>query len=207
MTCAALIPLKTLGLGKSRLSPDLCSGHRKQLVETMLGAVINALTTSTLVDRIAIVGMDPLQCPPRVLHLVDPGLGLNSALTYGRQHLQQLGTNELLIIHADLPLVSSTEIDNFIRAGRLHGMALASDRHGTGTNALFMAPDPDFRFCFGEHSLVRHLEQAAACGLRPALNQSRGLMIDIDTPQDLNLLLQVGQTTFKPSFSWMPSHV
>ena len=207
MTCVALIPLKTLGLGKTRLSPDLCSGHRKQLVEAMLGTVINALTASTLVDRIAIVGMDPLQCPTDVLHLVDPGQGLNSALTFGRQQLQQLGSDELLIIHADLPLASAAEIDDFIRAGRLHGMALASDRHGTGTNALFMVPNPNFRFCFGEHSLTRHLEQAAACGLRPALNQARGLMIDIDTPQDLNLLLRADQTTYKPSLMWMPSHV
>jgi len=206
MTCAALIPLKTLGLGKTRLSPDLCSGHRKHLVETMLGAVIKALTESARLDQIAIVGMDPLQCPAHVLHLPDPGQGLNAALAFGRHQLRRLGAVELLMIHADLPLVTGKDIDAFISAGRQRGIAMAGDRHGSGTNALFLQARSDFRFCFGENSLTKHLQQADICGLQPALSRSPGLMIDIDTPQDLSLLLGANNNTFEPSLMRMLSH-
>lgn len=206
MTCAALIPLKTLGLGKTRLSPGLSSGHRKQLVETMLGAVIKALIESTQVDQIAIVGMDPLHCPASVLHLADPGQGLNAALTFGSHQLRQFGADELLIIHADLPLVTGRDVDAFISAGRQCGIALAGDRHGSGTNALFLEASSSFRFCFGENSLIQHLQQADICGLSPALSQSPGLMIDIDTPQDLSLLLGANNHTSKPPLMRMLSH-
>lgn len=188
MSCWALVPLKTPGVGKTRLSPGLDSHGRRQLVENMLARVLHALAHSRLVDQVAIVGMDPALCPPGTVHLPDAGNGLNAALAVASQQAQQAGAREVLVLHADLPLVLSEEIDDFILAGRRQRMALASDRHGQGTNALFLGQPAGFAFSFGPHSLARHLALAAAGDLQPALSRAPGLMFDIDTAEDLQAL-------------------
>jgi 2-phospho-L-lactate/phosphoenolpyruvate guanylyltransferase len=190
VNCWALVPVKTPGLGKTRLSPRLGSLERRQLVETMLARVLGALADSHLVDQIAIVGIAPELCPPGVLHLPDAGTGLNGALTVASQQAQRSGACEILVLHADLPLVLGEEIDDFIRSGRRQCMALASDHHGQGTNAIFLSQPADFAFSFGPHSLARHQALAAARGLQPVLSQAPGLMLDIDTAQDLELLAE-----------------
>lgn len=208
MSCWALIPLKTPGLGKTRLSARLSGPDRKQLVETMLAGVLDALTASRYVDHIAIVGMNPQWCPLGVKHIADPGYGLNAALTYGRQQLQTAGARELLVMHADLPLVESSEIDEFILSGRRQQIALASDHHGHGTNALYLRQPEHFTFSFGRQSLARHLAQAEALNLKPARSQARGLLFDLDTVQDLNCLQSLTLPIGRPHSSahWSLSH-
>lgn len=208
MSCWALVPLKKPGLGKTRLSPGLDSLGRRQLVEAMLARVLAALTDSRLVDQVAIVGTDPELCPPRVLHLPDAGNGLNGALTVASQQARLAGAHEILVLHADLPLVLGEEIDQFILSGRRQRMALASDRHGQGTNAIFLSQPDGFAFSFGPYSLARHQALAAARNLQPALSQAPGLMFDIDTAQDLaelaERLLPLDMT--KPIPCWSLSH-
>ena len=206
--CWALIPLKTPGLGKTRLSGRLNSDDRKQLVETMLAGVVNALNASRLVDNIAIVSLSADHCPPGVLHISDPGNGLNGALTYASQQLQRIGASELLVIHADLPLIDSRDIDSFISAGRQQDMALASDHHGMGTNAIYLRQPENFTFNFGHGSLARHLRQAEERGLKPALSQARGLQFDLDTEQDLHCLQTINLPYSRPQSSahWSLSH-
>ena len=206
--CWALIPLKTPGLGKTRLSGRLSSEDRKQLVETMLSGVIDALTASRLVDNIAIVSMSAEHCPAGVLHISDPGKDLNGALTYASQQLQMIGARELLVIHADLPLIDSNDIDSFINAGRQQQIALASDHHGMGTNAIYLRQPENFTFSFGYGSLARHLSQAEERGLKPAFSQARGLQFDLDTEQDLHCLNTINLPHNRPQSPahWSLSH-
>ena len=63
-------------------------------------------------------------------------------------------------------------------------VALVSDRHGTGTNALLVAPPDAIPFRFGEGSRAAHEAAAAAAGA--AYVEIRGpLSFDVDTPEDL----------------------
>ncbi|WP_178114723.1 2-phospho-L-lactate guanylyltransferase [Pseudomonas saliphila] len=208
MSCWALIPLKAPSQGKTRLSQTLDSRSRTQLIENMLMRVLAALAGSYLVDRIAIVGMLPDRCRADIRHLPDPGTGLNGALSAASQQLQATGAQELLVLHADLPLLLSEEVDQFILAGRRQGMALASDHHALGTNAIFLSQPDDFAFSFGPHSLTRHLTLAAARNLQPAMNQAPGLMFDVDTAQDLQTLIEAAPPFYIPeSIShWSPAH-
>lgn len=206
--CWALIPLKTPGLGKTRLSARLSSDDRKHLVETMLSGVIDALIASRLVDHIAIVSMNADHCPPGVLHINDPGSDLNGALTHANQQLQMIGARELLVLHADLPLIDSNDIDTFINAGRQQHIALASDHHGTGTNAIYLRQPNNFTFSFGHDSLARHLSQAEERGLKPAFSQAWGLQFDLDTEQDLHCLNTINLPHSRPQSPahWSLSH-
>ena len=66
-------------------------------------------------------------------------------------------------------------------------VAIAPDRHGTGTNALSL-PIPaaqDFRFAFGDDSFARPRAEAGRLGLEVETVFSRGLEQDIDEPSDL----------------------
>ncbi|MCK0508091.1 2-phospho-L-lactate guanylyltransferase [Aromatoleum anaerobium] len=188
MSCWALVPLKARRFGKSRLAGVLDDAERASLVQSMLERVLAALADAREIDRIAVVCCEPERVPPAILSLPDSGQGLNDALAAGASRLWARGADELLVIHADLPLVRAADIDCFVRCGRSQGMALAADRHGSGTNALFVAGVTDFSFQFGAHSLSRHLAAAHARGIAPALPELDSLAFDIDTPADLACL-------------------
>ena len=205
MSCWAVVPLKARRHGKTRLSGLLDEAARAALVQSMLDTVLSALSAAQEIDRIAVVSSEPERIPSGVLALPDPGEGLNPALSAAAGRLLDHGAGSLLVIHADLPLVRASEIDRFVRAGRRQGMALAADRHGTGTNALFVANQLDFPFRFGTNSLSHHLAEARLRRIAPALPALKGLTIDIDTPADLACLWPTATAPFTPSrWSLMP---
>lgn len=199
MSCWAVVPLKARRAGKTRLAGLLDEAARAALVQSMLETVLSALSAAQQIDRIAVVSSEPERIPSGVLALPDPGEGLNPALSAAADRLLDHGARSLLVIHADLPLVRASDIDQFVRAGRRQGMALATDRHGTGTNALFVADRLDFPFRFGTNSLSRHLAEARLRHITPALPALNGLAIDIDTPADLACLWPAAAAPFTPS--------
>jgi len=204
MSCWAVVPLKARRFGKTRLSGMLDEAARAGLVQTMFDTVLSALSNADEIERIAIVSSEPERVPSGVLALPDAGHGLNPALSAAAEMLRHHGARSLLVIHADLPLVQASDIDRFVRAGRRQGMALAADRHGTGTNALFLADGLDFAFRFGTNSLSRHLAEARLRRITPALPALNGLAIDIDTPADLACLWPAATAPITPS-RWSPT--
>ena len=187
MTCWALLAVKPPHLGKTRLASVLSGEERERLIRTMLARVLNALDAAHEIDQVAVITPASALLPRGVIALDDPGSGLNNALEAGRRALIARGASEVLVLHADLPTLSASEIDRFVRAGRRQGMALAADRHGTGTNAISL-PLPearDFSFAFGPDSFARHQAEAARMGLRVEEIRSQGLARDIDEPADL----------------------
>lgn len=203
MSCWAVVPLKARRYGKTRLAGMLDEAARAKLIQSMLDAVLSALSEAREVDRIAVVSCEPERLPAGVVALPDPGKGLNPALSAAADKLLDYGARSLLIIHADLPLLQASEVDRFVRAGRQQGVALAADRHGTGTNALFISDGLDFPFHFGTSSLSRHMAEARLRRVTPALPALNGLAIDIDTPADLACLLPAAGALFTPS-RWSP---
>jgi len=188
MSCWALLALKPFDCGKSRLARVLSPAQREALIRTMLDRVIHALAGSRHIAGIAIVTQEMGTLPAAVLALPDRGLGLNQAIASGKRTLMALGAGELLVLHPDLPLLVSDEIDAFIARGRHTGLALAPDRHDNGTNALFLSLPKEFDFCFGTISFERHLSEARKRGLDPTIVRLPGLGLDIDEPPDLAAL-------------------
>lgn len=189
MSCWALIALKSFSCGKSRLAQVLSLAERESFSRHMLEQVLRSLAAAHEVDGIAIVTQESATLPATVLRLRDPGGGLNAALASGARQLAAMGVHELLVLHADLPLLAPDEIDDFIASSRRSGLGLASDRIGHGTNAVFVAPPLAFEFCFGRYSFARHRQQARERGLQPFIAASRGFAFDIDEPADLAALL------------------
>lgn len=194
MNLWAIVPVKPLDQAKSRLADSLAPQQRLTLVQDMLARTIATLRMVPAVRQIAVVSGDAgveawsLQAGLRVV----PERGepnLNLALQTATEVARSQGAEAVLIVHADLPRVSADELQAM--ASGLDGTRLvvvAPDRHGRGTNALLCAPPGLIEYRFGEGSLALHCAQAQAAGARLVVHSAPGLALDIDLPEDLDVL-------------------
>lgn len=195
MTSAVLVPVKAPGAGKQRLAAVLREPVRARLIETMLSQVLSAVFASTGVCQVRVLSPEPRALPQGAGMVLDGGRDLNAALEYARGALSSPGVSHITVIFADLPLLTAGEVTGLIEAAG-GGLAIAADHAGTGTNALCLPADADFRFEFGPGSLARHLAQAEAAGLPCRVVRSPGLAFDIDEPRDVEALRQLGDPRY-----------
>ncbi len=189
MTCWVVIPIKASGSAKSRLASALKPDERERLVGAMLEHVVGAAQHASQVTRTVLVGPSRLGLSESIPLLVDPGKGLNAAIEAAVAQMlggAQAAPERLLILFADLPEVTSAEID-LLAAAPPGAAALAPDRHEIGTNALSLpvSAAPQFRFAFGEDSFARHKAECERLGLGVEVILSHGLERDVDEPADV----------------------
>jgi 2-phospho-L-lactate guanylyltransferase len=67
-------------------------------------------------------------------------------------------------------------------------VVIAPDRHNTGTNALLMSPSGLIDYDFGPNSFQRHCQQVEASGARLEVVNLPNLGLDLDYPEDLELV-------------------
>ncbi len=173
----ALVPIKQGQGGKSRLAAALAGPQRADLAARMAAHVLDVLTGCG--DIAATVILSPArQAFPGTTWARDEGRGLNAEIADFRAGF---GAGPLLVVHADLPLLTAADIAALLEAAEAGGTALATDRVGQGTNALALADGRPFEFRFG------HDSRAAHCAQFPAMSvvQRDGLSADLDTPDDL----------------------
>lgn len=185
MSCWSLTAVRSYSSCKTRLSNCLSPQRRIELVSDMLNHVLSVLDQADGVDEIAIVGPEHSGLPKSAVLLDDPGGGLNEALTAAALQARRNGADRLLIVHADLPFLSTEEVTALIEASRVAGVAIAPDRHDRGTNALCLSWQCRLRFDFGPDSFPRYMLQMAWRGISPAVVRLPGLAFDLDEPADL----------------------
>jgi 2-phospho-L-lactate guanylyltransferase len=173
---------------KSRLAGRLGPEARLSLVRCMLERVLQSLGGAPSIGRIAVVSPERDTVPPEITVLGDAGHGLNEALGAAQREVLEQGASELVVLPADLPLLTSADVEALVLGGRQSGFALAPDVAGTGTNALYLPPAAGFRFQFGPGSCQRHVAEAIRLGLRPGVVRARGLEFDVDAIDDLTRL-------------------
>ena len=175
MDWTAIVPIKQGDTSKSRLAGLLDPTERKRLSARMAAHVIEVLGKCEHVRETVILSPEPLGGWLGEW-AADRGRGLNAELAAWRNGF---GTAPLLVIHADLPLLSLLDLDVLLTRAKAVGAALATDRAGGGTNALALADGRRLNFCFGPDSRLLHESQGVT-----VLN-SPGIAADLDTPQDL----------------------
>jgi 2-phospho-L-lactate guanylyltransferase len=184
----ALIPLNDLSRAKGRLAEMLSPVARPQLaLATFLRVHMEAQAAGLEVAVLAAREKDvELFTDMRVL-VEQPGIqGLNPQL---EEALRVLGSDEVLILHADLPLVSAAEIRTLRdQAPPAPSVALVRSRDG-GTNAMLLRPPGLFPLQYGPDSFARHVEAAEAAGATVAAVESELLALDLDTPDDVTAFL------------------
>lgn len=186
MTVWAVIPARPPGEGKTRLSGVLSPGEREELARAMLAHVVETVRAARNVDHAGLIASSRFGLDELLPLLDDPGNGLNAALQSALDEADRAGASRLVVIHGDLPQLTIREVE-LLAAASEGSIAIAPDRHGTGTNALSL-PLPaagSFAFAFGPDSFARHHAEAERLGLPLETIRSPGLAHDIDEPEDL----------------------
>jgi 2-phospho-L-lactate guanylyltransferase len=202
---AAIVPFRGLESGKQRLRPLFDTGQRATLARRMLRGVVEALATSGTFAAIGVVTLDPRVASVLSSFVDDVTLveqpsaepGMLGGLETGLRWARGVGMSELLVISADLPLLTGRDLQAL--TARDAAVVIGPDRHLTGTNALLLRLDSlpgeqPFRFRFGIGSYTRHVAEAERQGIETATALTRGTMFDLDTPADWHALPPTIQT-------------
>ena len=187
-----VIPAKPLDVALQRLSGVLDKSERRALQAAMLSDVLSAATAFS--DRVVIVTSDELvgalarQHGALVAPDSEPAAGINAAVARG---IVAVGTQGVLVVMGDLPCATVEDLRQVSLAhpgGRC--VVCAVSRDGTGTNAMLLHPPTVIATAFGSDSLARHVAAAEIADVESTLVTAPGLMLDVDTPDDLAALLR-----------------
>lgn len=194
MTLWAIVPVKPLRRGKSRLSTTLSEDERAQLNEKLLKHTLETLTSLKELEQVLVVSRDPHALTVARRHGArtvreDGQPHLNTALARATVVAKVHATRGVLILPADLPLLEPADIRALIeRAKDPPVVVIAPDRREEGTNALLMSPAGLIEYDFGVGSYRRHCEHARKAGARLEVVKLPSLELDLDLPEDLALL-------------------
>ena len=203
MTIWAIVPVKPLRRAKSRLAPVLSDEERADLSQRLLLRTLEIIGDVSQVEHTLVVSRDPkalaLARDHNARTVMERGTPeLNRALVRATVVAKGYGVSGVLILPADLPLISVGDVEKLISmAVEPPVVVVAPDRHGTGTNALLSAPPGLIEYDFGPNSLTRHKARAEAAGARLEVCHLPSFELDVDNPEDLELLereLPPGQT-------------
>jgi 2-phospho-L-lactate guanylyltransferase len=186
-----IVPVKSLVEGKSRLAGVLTAAQRRRLNERLFAHVIAAAPDDA--RQLVVSGCQETRDFARRLGTEviaePPGGGLNAALAAARDHVLEQGSEKILVVSADLPLVTAGELGRVREHASGDAAAvICRDRHGGGTNALYLTRPRGFRFAFGDGSAAAHQAEAGRRGLTVAVVDIAGIGFDIDTPADFAAL-------------------
>ena len=200
MSLWAIVPVKPLRRGKSRLAGILTEEERTILNQELLERTLKTLSELKEVDHVLVVSRDPQALT------IARGFGaktvqedgqphLNTALTRATVVAQVHATQGVLVLPADLPLLTRDDVLTLIdRAAKPPVVVIAPDRHGKGTNALLMVPAGLIEYDFGEGSFQRHCERAKQAGATLEIVELPSLGLDLDLPEDLEMVRKLEAT-------------
>jgi 2-phospho-L-lactate guanylyltransferase len=190
--CHAFVPLKRLDAAKSRLSELLTPAERTDLTQAMLADVLVALGATAAVTATTLVSSEASAADLAREHGIgwwdDRGLEWNDALEAAMHELA--GSELALLLSADIPLVTTAELETFLAAAPARGIAIARATDG-GTNAVVLRPPAVVETCFGLPGSARvHAEAAQRLGLEAVIVDEPGLALDLDRPEDVARFLE-----------------
>jgi len=203
MNVFAIVPVKVLGLSKRRLSSTLSPEKRGELTIAMLEDVLIALKGSTIQETLVVSSDTTVREVAEkfgFFYLTQKHSGLNPALKEAIAWCIQKGADAVLILPADIPLVSSNDIDKLVELGSEKPTVVLSPSLNGGTNALLLNPPDLIQVSFGKNSFFTHIKEAIDIVKPVKFHASREIMMDIDSKDDLIHLLEVKDIASKHVF-------
>lgn len=184
-----LVPVKPFGEGKSRLAAVLAQEARAALSREMLARVLDQAQAAQVLAGTIVISRDQNALAQARLagveSIPETGQDLNLALIEASQQAMRHGTEAILVLPADLPLVTAADIRQLYTLGATQaGVVIAPSPDG-GTNALLLRPPHAIQFSFGRDSFARHHQLAATAGVPVQVFASPTLAFDVDRPEDL----------------------
>ena len=183
-----------LGSSKKRLSAVSSPEERELLSAAMLEDVLVALHAS-LVRDVVVVGDDSSvrkvveYCGVSFIPAEPSGLAstLRKIIAWGKEKK----ADSLLVLPANIPLMSSSDIDRIIELGsQLPSMVLSPSMTG-GTNAVFLNPSDLIQVQFGPNSFFTLVKEGIDKDVALRFYSSREIALDMDSEEDLCKLLEI----------------
>jgi 2-phospho-L-lactate guanylyltransferase len=194
MALWAIIPVKPLRRGKSRLAKVISADKRADLNQYLLEHTIQVLNSIDEIEHILVISRDKEALAlarelgaRTVQEYGNPDL--NTALSRAVEVAKSYETCGILIIPADLPRLAAEDI-KAILAHRNDPpvVVIAPDRKKQGTNTLLVCPPGLIDFKYGKGSFDKHSQQALDAGARLEICNLPSLELDLDEPEDLALI-------------------
>jgi len=194
MTVWAIVPVKPLGRGKSRLSSVLSAEDRLEMNRSMLEHTLQVLVSVPKVARVLVISRDlaalSLARDYNALTVQETDESdLNTALQRATLFARQYTLRGVLILPADLPLLTRLDIETILlNDPGPPGVVVVPDRHRRGTNAMLVLPPGLIKYEFGDNSYQRHCLSARKKGAHLVELEITSLALDLDLPEDLRLV-------------------
>lgn len=190
MNATAVLPVKRFAEAKQRLAPGMGASHRAELAAAMLADVLEAIAAARSIERTVVVTSEPraaeLANRAGAELIADPDEGGHSgAALAGIARARELGAECVVLLPIDCPLLAPRELERLLTGMPERYVGVVPDRHGTGTNALALAPPDAIEPSFGEGSCARHVAAARAAGVPHGVEELPSLALDLDTPADV----------------------
>jgi 2-phospho-L-lactate guanylyltransferase len=198
MPLCAIIPVKPLKRGKSRLSGIFSVEERENLNKDMLIKMLGCLNKVPQIDFYIVISYDPATLAiardmGAKTVLESKITNLNRALRKATAAAKTFNATQVLILPADLPLINKSDIQKFIDLGeKTIGMIISPDHRQNGTNALLVNPINSIDYNFGEWSFKKHIEQAERKKIKVMVSDIESFKYDLDIPEDLEILKSKG---------------
>ncbi len=193
MRTLAILPVKRFEVAKTRLREQLAPNQRRRLAEAMVTDVLRALVATADLEAVVVTNeqaVAALAASYGVSALRDPAeAGQSGAALVGIAHAIAAGYERALLVPGDCPALDADALRTLLdRACVPPAVTIVADRHGSGTNALLLTPPGVIEPAFGPDSFARHRQRAAAADASWHVEALPGLLLDVDTPEDLAVL-------------------
>jgi len=194
MTLWAIVPVKPLRRGKSRLSSVLSQEERATLNTRLLAHTLDTLAQIPEIEHVLVISRDQAALALAREHgartVQENGSPqLNLALARATIVAKNYATRGILVVPADLPLLTPEDVQVMLaHAVDPPVVVLAPDRHRQGTNALLVCPVGLIDYDFGPGSFQRHCVRAEKAGARLEIVDLPSLALDVDLPEDLEMI-------------------
>ncbi|HEX6229767.1 MAG TPA: 2-phospho-L-lactate guanylyltransferase [Solirubrobacterales bacterium] len=190
MRATAILPVKRFASAKRRLAGGIDEERREALLTAMLEDVLEAIGEARSIERTIVVSSEPrvtaIATDAGAELVPDPDEGGHpGAALAGIRRARERGAGCVVLLPGDCPLLEPRELDRLLTGVPDDFVAIVPDRHGTGTNALVLAPPDAIRPAFGEGSCARHVAAARDAGTPYAVEELGSLALDLDTPADI----------------------
>jgi 2-phospho-L-lactate guanylyltransferase len=203
MTLWAIVPVKPLRRGKSRLAGVLSEDERADLNRQLLAHTVDTLAAIPEIEQVLVVSRDPAALALARDHgartVQENGAPkLNVALARATIVAKNYITRGVLVVPADLPLITPEDVRTMLdRAKEPPVVVVSPDRHRQGTNALLVCPVGLIEYDFGPGSFQRHCERALQAGARLEVCELPSFALDVDMPEDLEVILSELETKYE----------
>jgi len=192
----AILPVKAPQNAKQRLSAVLDAAGRERLARLLYEHMLETVCAARGIDRILVVTSDPITAEQArrrdalVLAETEQVSHSRSADAAAKRAIE-LGAATVALLPIDVPLVTPADIETLLAPPR-PALIIVPSADGSGTNALVRTPPDIIESRFGPGSFQAHLEQAQSRGIEVEVRRPPGLIFDLDTPEDLMRLRDLG---------------